>query len=179
MTVEEIFNKLSAHMVEGIMIHDQMANAYDFLGLYGFAALHAHQHISETCSYIKLSHYYSTHFHKLINLGVIENPKIIPDNWYKYTTKAVDINTKRSAAKDMIDKWVKWEQDTKQLYQEMRRELNTINEVAAAMIVDDFICEVDKELEYAEKKQIKLETLGYDINALLSCSEKLHKKYKR
>jgi hypothetical protein len=27
-------------MVEGIMIHDEMANAYDFLGLFGFAKLH-------------------------------------------------------------------------------------------------------------------------------------------
>jgi len=40
MTIEEIFNKIASHMVEGIMIHDEMANAYDFLGLFGFAKLH-------------------------------------------------------------------------------------------------------------------------------------------
>jgi len=28
----------------------------------------------------------------------------------------VDISTKRSAVKEMMGKWVKWEQDTKKLY---------------------------------------------------------------
>jgi len=28
----------------------------------------------------------------------------------------VDVNTKRNAVKDLMDKWVKWERDTKKLY---------------------------------------------------------------
>jgi len=47
MTVEEIFNKLASHMVEGIMYHDDMAKAYDFLGLSGFARCHDYHHICE------------------------------------------------------------------------------------------------------------------------------------
>jgi len=55
-------------MVEGIMYHDDMAKAYDFLGLSGFARCHDYHHICETKNYRKLSHYYATHFHKLIKL---------------------------------------------------------------------------------------------------------------
>ena len=178
MTVEEIFNKLGAHMVEGIMIHDQMCNAYNFLGLCGFSALHAHQHIEETKCYIELSHYYTTRFHKLINLGVIENPKIIPENWYKYTTMNVDAGTRKNAVKEMMTKWVKWEQDTKKLYSEMRQQLCIINEVGAALELGDYIRDVDRELMYAEKKLLKLESLNYETSAIISCSEKLEKKYK-
>ena len=35
MTVEEIYAELSAHMIKGIMMHEQLANYYDFLGLEG------------------------------------------------------------------------------------------------------------------------------------------------
>jgi len=37
MTVEEIFNKIASHMLEGLKYHDEMAKLYDFLGLYGYS----------------------------------------------------------------------------------------------------------------------------------------------
>lgn len=178
MTVEEIFNKLASHMVEGIMYHDDMAKAYDFLGLSGFARCHDYHHICETKNYRKLSHYYATHFHKLIKLEQLDQPKIIPDNWYKYTTPDVDVATKRNAVKDLMAKWVSWEKETKTLYQSMRQELCAIGEVAAALYLECFIYDVDEELTWAQKKWIKFETLGYDIGAIIQCSDALHKKYK-
>ena len=179
MTIEEIFNKIASHMVEGIMIHDEMANAYDFLGLFGFAKLHDCQHLEETCAYRKLAHYYSTHYHKLLKIDTQVRQTIIPESWYKYTTMAVDVNTKRSAVKDMMGKWVKWEQDTKKLYQEMRQELCALGEVAAALEIDCFIKDVDDELVHAEKKFIKLETIGYDIGTIISWQQHMYKKYKK
>ena len=179
MTVEEIFNKLASHMVEGIMYHDDMAKAYDFLGLSGFARCHDYHHICETKEYRQLSHYYSTHFHKLIKLEQLKQPQIVPDSWYKYTTLDVDTSTKRNAVKELMEKWVAWEKETKILYQTMRRELYSINEVAAALEIDCLICDVDEELTWAEKKWIKLETVGYDIQLIVEWSNELHKKYKQ
>jgi hypothetical protein len=37
MTVEEIFNKTATHMVNGLMYHDELAEAFAFLGLYGYS----------------------------------------------------------------------------------------------------------------------------------------------
>ena len=51
MTVEEIFNKIASHMVEGIMYHDEFAKAYDFLGLYGYAKYHDFHHFEEELNY--------------------------------------------------------------------------------------------------------------------------------
>lgn len=179
MTIDEIFSKLATHMVEGIMIHDEMANAYDFLGLRGFAKCQDYHHIEETNNYRCLVHYFSIHYHKLIQLNEIPKPQIIPAAWYKYTTLDVDINTKRNAVKELMNKWVEWEKSTKKLYQSMRQELITLGEVAAALKLDYFICDVDKELIHAEKKLIKLETLGYDISTIISWQEPIYNKYKK
>jgi len=42
MTVEEIFTKLATHMAQGISYHEEMAKAYDFIGLWGFAQCHTY-----------------------------------------------------------------------------------------------------------------------------------------
>lgn len=176
MTLEEIYNKLATHMKEGICYHDYLAQAYDFLGLYGFAHCHRHHSIEESEGYHKFIHYYSTHYHKLLTLAP-EAHEVIPQTWYKYTTKDVDMNTRRSATKEFAQKWVEWETKTKTLYQEMRKELYILGEVAAALFLDEYILDVTHELKHAEKVLLKLETIGYDAPTILDWQKPLKDKY--
>lgn len=178
MTVEEIFNKLAVHMVEGIMYHDDFSKAYDFLGFYGFAKCHDYHHFAEEANYRELSHYYATRYFKLIQLKEIPQPDIIPQSWYNYTTHAVDVGTKRQAVKELMEKWMNWEKETKKLYEEMYQELTNLREIAAAIYIKKYICEVDNELKHVQKKIIKFETLGYDISALVNCQESMYNKFK-
>ena len=118
-----------------------------------------------------------THHFKLLQIEEINEPKLIPENWYKYTTQVVDGGTKRNAVKDLMEKWVKWEEETKKLYQESRQQLMEIGEVAAALYIDKYICDVTKELCHAQKKLNKLETMGYDLGFIVKWQEDLYKKY--
>ena len=179
MTVDEIFSKLATHMIEGMMIHDQFQQAYDFLGLYGFSKCHEYHHIDETIGYTCLLHYYTTHYHKLLKIENVPKPQIIPETWHNYTTMAVDANTKRQATQTMMKKWVEWEQETKKLYQEMYHELCNLNEIAAADKIKYYICAVSEELKHAEKKIIKLETIDYNINTIISWQQPMYKKFKK
>lgn len=179
MTIEEIFNKIASHMVEGIMYHDQLTQAYNFLGLRGYAMCQEYHYIEENCSYKQLSRYYAKHYYKLLEIENIERPKLIPENWYKYTTMAVDVGTKRNAIRELMTKWIDWERSTKKLYQEMRHELASLNEFAAASYIDELIDDVSTELRHAEKKFIYLETIGYDIVLIVDHQEELYKKYKK
>ena len=141
--------------------------------------MHDHHQCEEKENYLKLFHYYSCHYHKLIKVEEITSTKIIPDIWYKYTTMNVDVGTKKSSTKEMMDKWIAWEVATKKLYQEMRQELTAIGELDAAIFLDTYICDVSKELSHAERKSIKLESLGYDMEQIILMSEALDKKYKK
>lgn len=179
MTVDEIFMKLATHMIEGVMTHDKLAQAYDFLGLCGFAKCHLYHQMKEMKDYECLMHYYSTHYHKLLPINEIPNPDIIPQTWYKYTTMAVDTNTKRQATKTMMEAWVKWEQDTKQLYQDMYSELHNLGEIAAADKIKCYVRGVTEELKHAEKKWIKLETIDYNIGSIVSWQQPMYKKFKK
>ena len=179
MTTEEIFNKLAAHICEGITMHNEMAKAYDFLGLWGLSKCHIYHVFEEKRAYCRLSHYYATHYFKLIQPEDFTQPKLLPESWYKYTTQAVDTNTKKQTIKELMTKWVEWERKTKKFYQEMRQELTTIGEIAAALKLDCYILDVSSELHDAEKKLLKLETINYDIVHIIEWQDKLHKIYKK
>ena len=179
MTIEEIFTKLAKHMVEGMMTHDSLTKGYDFLGLYGFSKCHKYHYLVETSGYQDLLHYYSTRYHKLIDVKEIPTPDIIPTTWYKYTSMEVDTNTKRNAVKSMMHKWVEWEQETKKLYQEMYKEACAIGEIATADCIKCYILDVDDELCQAEKKLMKLENSDYAISTIFAWQEPLHEEYKK
>ena len=48
-----------------------------------------------------------------------------------------------------MKKWIEWEEDTKSLYQKMYNELLTLNEVAAASFLENYINDVSEELRQA------------------------------
>ena len=177
MTIEEIFNKLASHMCEGVRFHDEAAKAYDYLNFEGLYKCHIYHATEEKHGFLLLSHYYMTHYFKLLQLENIPDSKLIPDTWYKYTTQVVDGGTKRNAIKELMEKWIKWEQETKKLYEQMRRELYELGETAAALYIDTYIDDVDKELVDAQKKLNRLETIGYDLIEITNWQEHLYKKY--
>ena len=50
MNCAEVFSKIDAHMKTGMILHDQLANYYDFLGLMGFKRLHEYHFLREAVS---------------------------------------------------------------------------------------------------------------------------------
>lgn len=179
MTIEEIFNKIISHMIEGTIYHDEMAKMYDFLGLWGYARCQDYHHFEEEQGCRQLYFYYASHYFRLIQISEIPKPQIIPDTWYKYTSQAVDITTKQKTVKELITKWIEWERSTKRLYQEMRQELAALNEIDAAIKIDQYICDVSEELSIAEKQLLNLEAINYDMSIIIPEQEKLYRKYKK
>ena len=179
MTVDEIFAEVSAHMIKGLMIHTQLADYYDFLGLQGYKRCHEYHALKESCSYRGINRYFINHYNKLVPEKEIENPDIIPENWYRYTRQDVDANTKRNAVKSGLEKWVEWEQDTKKFYEQMYVELMNLQEVSGALKMKELICDVDQELKKAQRYHLNKMATDYNINSIISEQGRKHKKYKK
>lgn len=178
MTVDEIFASLSAHAIEGLMFHDQMARYYDFLGLRGYKRCHEYHYAEESVGYRKLNRYFTNHYGRLIPKQRSEDPNKIPENWYRFKREDVDPNTKRNAVQSGIESWVTWERDTKTLYEKACKDLFDMGEVAASKKVGKMVKAVDKELKCAERKWIALVSVGYDMISVMACQDDIHDKYK-
>ena len=78
MTLEEIFSEISAHMIKGLMVHDQMSRYYCFLNLKGYEACHKYHYFCESKAYSDLNCFFCSHHEKLIKEKAVSDPKIIP-----------------------------------------------------------------------------------------------------
>ena len=177
MTLEEIFAKISTHMAKGLLIHSQMASLYGFLNLRGYQRCQEYHYYEETKNYRCLQNFFLMYCNKLIQEEVVEQPNIIPSNWYKYPKMEVDINNKRSAVKDLMKKWVEWEKETKVLLELSYKQLYELGEINCAFKIGYFIEDVSKELADAQEQQISLESIGYDIVYMTDWQTDLYKQY--
>lgn len=179
MTVEEIFKGLIAHQLKGVMIHEEFADYYAFLGLNGYKRCHEYHFMRELCAYRKLCKYYISHYNRLLPHVEIENPEVIPDNWHNYTREDVEPSTKKNAVKSGLVKWVEWERETKKLYEKAYKELLELGEIATTCIVKEIIVDVDCELKKAEGYLLNKYTLGFDLSDIISEQKPKHDSYKR
>ncbi|WP_270849004.1 hypothetical protein [Ruthenibacterium lactatiformans] len=179
MTVSEIFNAISNHQIEGIMLHGQMADYFDFLSLHGFKRMQEYHYLDESTCMRSVHRYYINHYGKLLPGGHPAGPSLIPASWGNYTRQEVDASTKRRAIRDAFIKWRDWEVETKKLYEKSYTDLYNLGEVAAACKVKELVMDVDKELKCVERLHIKLESIEYDMSAIYLMQDELHEKYRK
>lgn len=177
MELKEIYSKINEHMINGLMLHDQLANYYDFLGLKGYKRCHEYHYFAENMAYRSLNRYFINHHNMLIPEARFDNVSAIPESWYSHVRSDVDASTKRNAVKTGLTKWVEWERETKKLYQDMYKELMDIDEVASACKIKELIHDVDCELKKAERYWLNKEATGYDMVQIIEEQGKKHKKY--
>ena len=179
MTVDEIFSLIAEHMVEGLMTHAQLADYYNFLGLKGYQKCHEYHYFCENANFRKITHYYITHYNKLVMDRPFQNSNVISEDWYQYSRSQVDAPVRKSAIEFGIKKWVSWEKQTKKVYQQYYNELITLGEIAAAHELEKYIVDVDKELADAEQKLLNLKAIDYNISDIMNVQEEKYQKYKK
>ena len=179
MTIVEIYSKINEHMINGLMLHDQLANYYDFLGLEGYKRCHEYHYLAENIAYRALNRYFINHHNMLIPEAQFSNENVIPASWYSHKREDVDVTTKKNGVKAGLTKWVEWERDTKHLYEQMYKEALEADEVASAMKIKCLVKDVDRELKKAERYWLNKEAIGYDMTAIIEEQKRKHDKYKR
>lgn len=179
MTVDELFSQLAAHMIEGLMVHSQMSDYFGFLSLTGYQECHKYHYFEENANYRKINKYYLHHYNKIVPEMPFNNPNIIPESWYKYTRQDVNATTRKNAIQSGMDKWIKWEEETKKLYQYIYQELIALKEIAAAEEVAKYIIDVDYELAEAIQEDLELKAIDYDITIIIDNQNKIYKQYEK
>ncbi|MGM9683224.1 MAG: hypothetical protein ACI3XQ_06475 [Eubacteriales bacterium] len=178
MTVDEIFQKLDAHIVKGIMYHAEMADYFDFLNLRGYKRLHEYQFLSEAAEMRGLHRYFINHFGRLIPESCIEDPAAIPKTWYAYNREAPNPSEKRTFICNAFDRWAAWEYETKKLYEQAYTDLCAIGEIAASCKIKEMISDVDEELKRACRMKIDLKAIDYDMPTIILRQDEIHEEYR-
>ena len=178
-SVDDVFAEINARQIAALMMHDQMADYFDFLGLSGYKRLHLYQYFTESKERRDVAHYYINHHGKLIPDRFEGNVQMIPESWRSANRMSVGKSTKQKAVEDGFSVYLGWEQATKDVYQKYATALREQGYVADAIFVDRLVEDVDNELERLERIITDLITSGYDPVYILESQKELHDKYKK
>ena len=175
MTIEDVYAELKARLVGGMMFHDEMANYYDFIGMRGYKRCHEYHFLCESIWMRNLERHFMKYHHMLIKDIPVDDPEVIPSNWFKYTQIDVDASTKQNAVKSGVEKWVKWEKETKEKLHALYDEVEDSVDI---MFIEKMLCAVSKELKCAEKKHLELEAVSYNMPYIMTQQCAIHDMYK-
>lgn len=177
-SVESIFSEINARMIAALMLHDQMADYFDFLGMKGYKRLHEYQYFSESMERKKLNQYYINHHNKLIPDIYSGKVAVIPENWITANRISVGKSTKQKGIEEGFHQYHEWESETKYLYEHYASKLREMGAVADAIMVEKLVEDVDQELKKLERIVVDLISSGYDMVYITESQQGLHDKYK-
>ena len=166
-----VFSLIRAHMLEGLMFHDQMYNAFLFLRLYKFAKEHKNHYRDESKCFQQLNKYFITHRNQLIEDAKLDFSNVIPSELYGKTRFDVTDEDIKNYVIYLTDGWVDWERKTKELYTECYNKLIEYGFAAESAFIMNLVKNVDDELAEAESLQLELEALGYDVIEIMKMNE--------
>lgn len=172
MTLQDIFLKLSNRMVGAMMIHTQLSELFTFIDLTTDYKIQKKQLHDETDGLLNLEKYCVQHHHILItaenppqidilNLGMLKehNGKLSPDDRVYLIQYG-------------MNEWIKWEKESKIIYEDAYRNLIDISEIAAANFVMQYIRDVDKELKNAELIYRIRDAMDWDLPTIYGEQER-------
>ena len=169
---------MSTHMIQGTMIHEQLMNCYLFLGLDGYAACHKYHYLSESKGRIKLCKYAAKRYSSVIKSGQVSDPEIIPSSWFTTFRENVNAQTRKEAMKAALNEWLKWEEETKKLYEECYSELLAKQDIAFSEFLVSYINDVDEELIFIKEELLHKTAMDFDIVSILEEQSSYKKKFK-
>ena len=177
MTTIEILSKISEHQIAVLMLHEQLADYYDFLGMRGYKRIHEYRYFAESKN-MRATHRYAINCTDyLITAGHIPSPRII-DIWSGMTRFQINPSSKSQYVKDGFEKWHTWEHETKELYSKSYEELIVIDDVATACFVKELVENVNMELKYLERMKLSLNNVMHDMKYIMLMQDEVHENYK-
>lgn len=179
MATDEIFNEINKRFIGAMMMHNQMADYFSFLGLKGYKKIHEYQFFTESMERCKLNRYFIEHHNRLLKDSFDGTIKVIPESWYTANRLNVGKSTKQKAVEDGFIEHHNWEKETKGIYEKYAKQLRTNGNVTDAMFIECIAKDVSEELKEVEKMIADLISTGYDMVYVTESQKELHDKYKR
>ena len=145
MTCKDAMLNIIKRQTEGLMYHDEMTDYYAFLNLGMLKKLHKKQTEEELEALRKAKCTYISAF-GMIPFYTAEDPKAIPPDWKNKTNSEVDETSLQFLAQASLSDYLKWEEDTCEIYKASAEVLKENMNFHLYRKVCDMIEDVQKEI---------------------------------
>lgn len=176
-SVEDAFHVINSRQISALMMHDEMADLFDFLGLMGFKRMHEYQYFAESAKHRGIKRYYLNHHNKLLPHEKIERVSVIPEDWMRYSRKDVTPSIRKQSVQTAFGQYTEWEYRTKSIYEKVAASLLNLGYTADFNKVNDLVKDVDMEIKRLDRLCLSLRSVDYDPMYFVTIQDKLHEEY--
>lgn len=160
----KIMSCVAKRKLEGVMVHDALADAFLVMNLYGFSEFHRKREKAEFKEFHKVKDYIIERHGEIPSTdgATIEDTSILYFH-KKYNRENLNSETKRKICSYLFEYIVDWESETIELLSGKYKELMSHGAIAEAIYVANMIEDTDKELEGFIRCHTRYEDTNYDI----------------
>lgn len=166
MAIQDIFTKLSNRMVGAMMVHTQLTELFTFIDLMSDIEMQKKQLHEETDGLLKLEEYCAQHYHMLITANNPPSIDLLNLKMLKELSNELTPDDHAYLIQYGLKEWIKWEKESKVIYEDAYRNLIDISEIAAADFVMQYIRDVDEELNNAELLYRVRDVIDWDLSTI-------------
>uniref|UniRef100_A0AAU8B042 Uncharacterized protein n=1 Tax=Dulem virus 36 TaxID=3145754 RepID=A0AAU8B042_9CAUD len=177
--VEEAYASICKRMCEALEFHSQLIDCFAFLGLQGFKRMAECQYMKECKDKMKMRKRYVDLHHKILPVERVEMVSVIPQEWYRYTTKDIDDSVLPKYTRMILKIWIDWEEETKRCIEQVCNTFYNAGAHADTEYCGELLADVEKEIKKVSRLYESMNSAGYDVTAIHSVQPKYHDKYKR
>lgn len=177
--IEKIYSMIDKHMQQGLLLHNQLADCFCFLGLQGFKRMAEYQYMNECADLRKLHKYYIDNHYKVLPICDTEIEEIIPNEFRKYTSFDVDENSVSRYTKLFSETWTEWEEKTKELLEHCYEKLQTMGMYSDAEFIREFMKNVEDEQKKVVRMQKQVQGSGYHAGTIHAIQRDYKERYRR
>lgn len=176
-SIKDIFSAINVRQITALMLHSEMADLFEFLGLEGFRAMHEYQFLEESSAHRSIKTHYLKNTNKLLPDAEVDSVDVIPDDWVQYTRMDVTPQVRKQAVQRAMEQYHKWESDTKMLYCKSAAYLIKENRMSDYNKVNELVKDVTDELRRVERLYLELSAVNYDMVYVVELQDELCKEY--
>ena len=178
MEAVETLKGVAVRLVEGMMLHNDLADVFDYLGLRGYKRMQEYYGAWDAITLRKIHRYSVNH-----------EGRILPDDKPVYDPLAAALaGHDRSEAsvqerimytRRAVEKWVAWQEETLSKMEAAAGALRAYGHIAAACMVEKLVCYTSKELKCAKRLHMELMAVDFDPAYAMQCQGCIHDEYRR
>lgn len=177
MTCIELYSQVNKRLTTALMMHANMSDYFNFIGLHGFEKMHEHQYHAESIEKRKLNKKVLDAHNKLIPEIGHDKVDVIPSDWYKHTRMDIDDAVLPKFVRTALKTYREWEEETKQLYSDVCHVLFSKGMMVDYNIMNGYLMDVQCELKKLYRLCEQLNGVGYDVVYIVEMQKEVHDEY--
>lgn len=173
----EILNEISTNMNIAVQLHKELADAFWFISMEGYAMLHEKQNIEEGIAARRLRRYITSTYHIAPTEVLPSGESSIAALTKGLSRKKLDTNTICDICEKCWNKHMDWEERSLRLYQDIAVRLFNDGEISAFNYVGGIIADTKAEIAYVTNKVIELNGHDFDMAQITAEQPDYYERY--